>query len=570
MFSLAKIKTLIIILGFVLSFFPLLVFADTLDQQVDFSVDSSYDSQGRKEIPAVLQKITDQLYFYVDKEWWQGLSYSEKQSLGVAFYGLATEFERKIYPTLTSTFGSEPKPGVDDDERITLLIHPMDSDVGGYSNSGDLYSRLQNPRSNEREMIYLNSQHIEGPDAKSFLAHEFTHLITANQKDLLRGVVEEVWLNEARAEYSATLLGYDAVYKGSSLERRVKDFLSKPTVSLTEWLNKREDYGAVNLFIQYLVDHYKVEILSDSLQSDKVGIGSINWALERNNYDKDFKQIFVDWAITLMVNDCGLGDKYCYRNDNLKNFRITPTIYYLPKVETILSTYHSSAYWALNWHRLIGGGSNLILEFEGADAVGFEVPYLLCDLENNCSVEFLELDDSQEGGINIVDFGSKYSSLTIIPFISSKVSDFNGTERSFPFSWKVSVEDKTAEEKEAELIVQLLAQIEELKRQIAEYQARLGVIPGNSASCQRIDDNLYFGMSNSAQVRCLQEFLKAQGTDIYPEGLVTGNFLFLTQQAVIRFQQRYVAEILSPLGLQQGTGYVGQATRNKINSLISQ
>jgi len=239
-------------------------------------------------------------------------------------------------------------------------------------------------------------------------------------------------------------------------------------------------------------------------------------------------------------------------------------------VETILSTYHSSAYWALNWHRLIGGGSNLILEFEGTGAVGFSVPYLLCDLKNNCSVEFLELDESQNGGIDIAEFSSQYSSLTIIPFISSKISGFDGAERSFSFSWKVSVEDKTAEESEAELIVQLLAQIEELKRQIAEYQAKLGIASGGSASCQRFDDNLYFGMTNNQQVSCLQEFLKDQGTDIYPEGLVTGNFLSLTQQAVIRFQERYAGEILAPLGLQQGTGYVGEKTRTKINSLINQ
>lgn len=570
MFSFAKIKTSIIVLGFAFSFFPPLVFANTLGQEVDFNIDSSYDLQDRKEVKALLQKVTDQLYIYTDKAWWQSLSYAEKRNFDTSFNRLAMEFEGRIYPTLTSVFGFEPKPGIDDDERITLLIHPMDSDVGGYSNPGDLYPRLQNPRSNEREMIYLNSRHIEDSDAKAFLAHEFTHLITANQKDLLRGVVEETWLNEARAEYSATLLRYDAVYRGSSLERRVKDFLSKPTVSLTEWLNRREDYGAVNLFIQYLVDHYRVKILVDSLQSDKVGIESINWALEKNNYDKDFKQVFVDWAIALMVNDCDLGDKYCYRNDNLKNFRVTPTIYYLPKVETILSTYHSSTYWALNWHRLIGGSSNLILEFEGTDAVGFEVPYLLCDLKNNCSVEFLELDESQDGGIDIPEFSSQYSSLTIIPFISNKVSGFNGAERSFSFSWKVTVEDKSAEEKEAELIVQLLAQIEELKRQIAEYQAKLGIASGGSASCQGLDGNLYFGMTDNQQVSCLQEFLKNQGTDIYPEGLVTGNFLSLTQQAVIRFQEKYAGEVLAPLGLQQGTGYVGEKTRTKINSLINQ
>ena len=64
--------------------------------------------------------------------------------------------------------------------------------------------------------------------------------------------------------------------------------------------------------------------------------------------------------------------------------------------------------------------------------------------------------------------------------------------------------------------------------------------------------------------------MKAQGQDVYPEGLVTGNFLSLTKAAVIRFQEKYAPEILAPLGLEKGTGYVGLMTRNKINSLISQ
>ena len=76
-------------------------------------------------------------------------------------------------------------------------------------------------------------------------------------------------------------------------------------------------------------------------------------------------------------------------------------------------------------------------------------------------------------------------------------------------------------------------------------------------------------MMRDHQVKCLQQFLKSQGQEIYPEGLVTGNFLTLTKQAVIRFQEKYREEILAPLGLEKGTGFVGSMTRKKINNLIN-
>src|SRR3990167_6568244 len=58
----------------------------------------------------------------------------------------------------------------------------------------------------------------------------------------------------------------------------------------------------------------------------------------------------------------------------------------------------------------------------------------------------------------------------------------------------------------------------------------------------------------------LQAFLKAQGTDIYPEGLVTGTFGRLTEKAVRRFQS---ANGISP------TGFVGPLTRAAIKKVCA-
>jgi len=124
-------------------------------------------------------------------------------------------------------------------------------------------------------------------------------------------------------------------------------------------------------------------------------------------------------------------------------------------------------------------------------------------------------------------------------------------------------------QKEQELINQLLAQIEFLQKEIARLQAEIAAILAKKGTCTFFENNLYFGMMNNSEVRCLQEFLKAQSPEIYPEGLVTGNFLSLTKAAVIRFQEKYALEILAPIGLEKGTGFVGEMTRAKINAMIS-
>lgn len=78
--------------------------------------------------------------------------------------------------------------------------------------------------------------------------------------------------------------------------------------------------------------------------------------------------------------------------------------------------------------------------------------------------------------------------------------------------------------------------------------------------------NIRLGQSGE-DVANLQRFLSKQDIDIYPEGIISGYFGNLTKAAVIRFQERYVIEILDPWEISQGTGFVGRTTRAKINEL---
>ena len=554
------------IIGIIFFALPFFVFADSLGQQTDFFIDSLYDLSNRTQITATLRRVTSELYFYIDDEWWDQLDKNSQSEIKESIKSLGYEFGNKIYPILTDSYGKEWKSGIDKDEHVTVLIHQMKKTVGGYFNSGDEYPKTLVENSNEREMVYLNSESINSNLEKSLLAHEFTHLIIFNQKEKEHGVSEEVWLNEMRAEYAPTLVGYDLDYEGSNLQRRVKNFLSKPYDSLTEWRSKSYDYGVINLFCQYLVEHYGIEILTDSLHSEKVGIPSLNYALEKNGIEEDFSQIFTDWTIAVLVNNCDLGEKYCYLNENLNDLRIVPFVNYLPSIgRSTLSITNTTKDWAGNWHKFIGGKNVLKFEFNGYPGTEIKIPYIIEDFEGNFKIDFLELDKKQDGIIYVPDFSEKNISLTIIPSSQTKISGFNGSEPSYSFFWSATTVERTPEEEE-ELILQLKeqisflkAEIEKVKAQIEEIKARLEL---------KFEKDLYFGLKNNSDIKRLQEFLKSQESEIYPEALITGNFLSLTEKAVIRFQEKYASEILFPLGLEKGTGFVGSVTRAKINQLL--
>jgi len=550
---------------------PIFVCAeDVLGDSVVFNIQSSYDTLKREQVQATLEKISITAYWYIDNNWLVGMDTVQYQEITDSLDSLSNEFDSRIYPILTQIFGDEWRPGIDDDLKITVLIHPMNENAGGYFNSADEFPKSQIPESNEREMIYFNAVYLNYSLAKNFLAHEFQHLISYNQKEKTYGINEDIWLNEARSEYVSTLLGYNDEFEGSDLERRLKSFIDKPYDSLTEWQNLSHDYGVASLFIHYVVDHYGLGIVTNSLKSPLVGIKSINYALSKAGFKKDFAEIFTDWTVAVLINDCNFSPTYCYIDENLKTLKLMPSINYLPSIgKSVLSVANTTKDWAGNWHKFIGGNhGNLKLEFIGSPSVSFKIPYLIQDSSGNLSMNFLVLDKQQSGTIYVPDFGSENVSLTIIPSAQNKISNFSGSETPISFFWSAStVEEEDQQNQEQELINELLAQIDSLQKEIAKLQAQLNAILGTGAACERFDQNLYYGMTNNNQVECLQEFLKSQEANIYPERLVTGNFLALTKSAVIRFQEKYATEVLVPIGLEKGTGFVGPMTRVKINQL---
>ncbi len=99
-----------------------------------------------------------------------------------------------------------------------------------------------------------------------------------------------------------------------------------------------------------------------------------------------------------------------------------------------------------------------------------------------------------------------------------------------------------------------------------------GSIQKVSATSVLFDRPLMIG-SQGKDVYALQKILnedpatRIQGTGPGSPGKETSYFGYLTQNAVIRFQDKYANEILAPAGLTQGSGYVGYYTMDKLNAL---
>ena len=212
-----------IIIGFSFLFFVLagLVSADTIGQNQSFFISPQYDAHSRTQISATLRNISGRAYFYVEDDYWYSIGADTRNQVINWITLLSNEFDGRIYPTETQFFGSEANPGIDNNPQITILLSPLITEAGGYFDTSNEYSIQQVPGSNMREMLYINISALSNAGKiNSFLAHEFQHLISFNQKEKLRNITDDIWLNELRSEYAVTLLGYNDNFNGSHLEQR--------------------------------------------------------------------------------------------------------------------------------------------------------------------------------------------------------------------------------------------------------------------------------------------------------------------------------------------------------------
>ena len=430
------------------------IWADTLGLQHTFFVNQKFDKYERTQLSATLKQITGKLYLYVEDNYWNTLNSSSRAILVNNMLSLANEFENNIYLKEVQLWGSEPNPGVDGDPKLTILFEELVENNGGYFDTSNGYLRQQAEKSNQREMVVVNVETVLGDVglAKTFLAHEFQHLISFNQKDLTRNIPEEVWLNELRSEYSVSHVGYNNTYAKSNLERRVAEFLESPSDSLTEWPNKTFDYAMVTLFGEYLVEQYGTAILTDTIHSSLIGIDSLNQYFQSKGVYERFVDIFMNWMAAAYFNDSSRESKLGYLRFDLKKIKVAPQQkVFLSESFKEYSLAQAITDWQPVWFEFnlgnLGGNiSNSIrLDLKGNFNEKFYASYMA--FFNTGSVQLGRIEFVGGKAVaNILNSSDGLNRVVVMTTKGTKVSDFGASEQAGLLSVRASiVETKKAE-----------------------------------------------------------------------------------------------------------------------------
>lgn len=236
-------------------------------------------------ITATIKEVTEHAYWYAE----------DGKSVDLnAIKRASSTFESSIHPTNRRIFGTEWDPGVDNDPRITVLFASVPG-AGGYFTSADEYTRAVNPYSNEREMIYINTDTGWG-NLESTLAHEYQHMIHWNQHPN-----HDVWLNEGASMLAQDINGY-------SLGGVDNDFMRDPDTQLNTWQSNpdlaRANYGASFLFLDFLRTYYGGDdVIHALVASQGGGTTAVDAALRAVGRTETFVDVFKRWTLANLLDD---------------------------------------------------------------------------------------------------------------------------------------------------------------------------------------------------------------------------------------------------------------------------
>jgi hypothetical protein len=258
-----------------------------IGQAEEFLVFDLSDEPDVVSVIATLRHVTDHAYFFVQSD--RRVSQDTIETIG-------SDFETLVYPTVTEAFGQEWTPGVDSDQRMTIL-HVDLKGAGGYYSGADEFPRTVVPLSNEREMMTLYVDILNNPGVayNAIAAHELQHMIHWHAD-----FSEESWVNEGLSQVAAELVGGGSDW--------LDLYLSTPDIGLIDWPEIGQSavhYAASELFFSYLLDQYggresAVTVLAEPLD----GIEGVQSYLDE--FAVRFDDVFADWlAATYLDNESG-------------------------------------------------------------------------------------------------------------------------------------------------------------------------------------------------------------------------------------------------------------------------
>ena len=289
------------------------------------------------EVTATCIAKSEHLYVYVDNSVRE--LFTDADAIAVA-----KEFDTRIYPSVRKWMGTEWKPGLDRDNRITLLMHDVGmnnsgADYGGYFAPVDQIPTA--PNSNRREMLYMDVFQFRERSRHTFhssLAHEFAHLINWFQNG---GTTDQRWLEEGTASFVEW-----AVY-GTVHNIFVDGYLANPNVSLA-YANTRDTYyGGTFMLMLYLYEQYGgPELIRGIIETDALGEHAINTALAGDGKNVQFPEVFLNWGLANWVNTQAQNRRLGYSElRDRKVSAVVPRIFNYPSEANNIPIDQWSAYY---------------------------------------------------------------------------------------------------------------------------------------------------------------------------------------------------------------------------------
>ena len=252
--------------------------------------------------------------------------------------------DNDIYDWVSNVFGKEwgehnKNTLISQNNEITILLTDIGNDnsisggVIGFFYPKDNFKRSAISGSNERVMLYADAVLFANGEERSWdindywpremlstLAHEFQHVIHFYQKNVLRGLDTDRWINEMLAESVEDLIATKLKHTGprgvdyndgsagesNNKQGRYPLFNKTNTLSLTSWQDNLANYSHVNAFGAYLLRNYggaKVlhDIVHNKYNDEQAVVFAVNQA--SNGSEKTFNDLLKEWGIAVLLSD---------------------------------------------------------------------------------------------------------------------------------------------------------------------------------------------------------------------------------------------------------------------------